>query len=228
VEYFVIFQGAGMKKGLPGLVVVAAVIAGVYLGIHTRKAKPRPAVAAASAAEAPEKAPEAQQAEQMVTVAGPLANYMDRKQRPQAVEEVSHSSQPTSSDHIGPSPQGTSGTVLHKTFTLQSSADFPFEIPAHAAMPRLHGTYQSFMRQGEAGPQDGDVEFLVMNERQFSDAASGRPAEALFSADASHAQDVNFSLPASRNQSVKYYLVFRNDPESGTKKTVQADFTVDF
>src|SRR5258708_5263455 len=217
-----------MKRRFAGLLAVCAVVgAGAYFGIHIRKAKPQPVVTLESEQEGAPKSAEGQ-ADQMVTVVGPLANYMDRQQHHPAVEKESHSSQPTSSDHIGPSPQGTSGTILHKTFTLQSSADFPFEIPAHAAMPQLHGSYQSFMRQGEAGEQGGAVEFLAMNERQFSDAANGRPAEAIFSADASHAQDVNFSLPASWNQSVKYYLVFRNDPESGAKKTVQADFTVDF
>jgi hypothetical protein len=216
-----------MKRELPGLLVVAAVVvSGAYFGIHTLRAKTQPIVTTASEQEAPPKSAEAQQADQMVTVAGPLANYMN-KQQPTAAEVQSRPSQPTSADHIGLSPVGTNSAVLHKTFTVQSTADFAFEIPANAATPRLHGTYQSFVRQGVAS-ESGDVEFLLMNEQQFTDSNAGRPAEALFSADASHAQDVNFSLPASRNQSAKYYLVFRNSPEGGAKKTVQADFTVDF
>jgi hypothetical protein len=220
-----------MKSGLPGLLAVAAVTlaGGAYLGLHPRKASPQAAVAAIPEQEAPPKSAEEQQAAQRGTVVGPLASYMERQQKPKATEEdQSRPSQPTSSDHIGLSPVGTNSVVLHKTFSVQSAADFPFEIPAHAAMPRLHGNFQSFARQGDSGEQSGDVEFLVMDERQYLDSAAGRPAEALFSTDPSHAQDVNFSLPASRNQSVKYYLVFRNSPEGSAKKTVQADFTVDF
>jgi hypothetical protein len=220
-----------MKSGFPGLLVVAAVTlgGGAYLGLHARKARPQAVVAAIPEHEDPPRSAEEQQAGQMVTVAGPLANYMDRQQKPKAAEEgQSRPSQPASSDHIGLSPVGTNSVVLHKTFAVQSTVDFPFEIPAHAAMPRLHGNFQSFARQGDSGEQSGDVEFLVMDETQFLDSAAGRPAEALFSTDPSHTQDVNFSLPASRNQPVEYHLVFRNSPEGSAKKTVQADFTVDF
>ena len=218
-----------MKRGFPGLLVFAALLAaGGYFGTHIHRAKAQPVLAAEP--EAPPQSTDTPQADQMVTVTGPLANYMNRQQHPKAedAEEESRPSQPSASDHIGPSPQGTSGVVLHKTFTLLASADFPFEIPANAVTPRLHGSYQSYVRRDDAGDQNADVEFLVMNEQQFLDSSNGRPAEAIFSAEASHAQDVNFSLPASRNQPVKYYLVFRSSSAGGAKKTVQADFTVDF
>jgi hypothetical protein len=35
-------------------------------------------------------------------------------------------------------------------------------------------------------------------------------------------------LPASLDQPVKYYLVFRNAPGKGPAKVVEADFQVDF
>jgi hypothetical protein len=53
-------------------------------------------------------------------------------------------------------------------------------------------------------------------------------AKALFTADASHDQDVNVTLPPSQDQPRKYYLVFRNSPGGAAKKLVQAQFTVDF
>jgi len=56
---------------------------------------------------------------------------------------------------------------------------------------------------------------------------SGRSADVLVSLEPSHEQDVNLGLPASRDQPVKYYLVFRNDSHEG-RKIVKADFKVDF
>lgn len=132
-------------------------------------------------------------------------------------------------DRVAVSPSG-SQTILHKTFSVTATASFPFEIPAHAAMPHLHGLYKSFVKQVSADASDdgANVDFLILKEDQYSDFVHGHAGEALFSADASHDQEVNFSLPASQDQPQKYYLVFRNSPGGSTKKIVQADFTVDF
>jgi hypothetical protein len=133
-------------------------------------------------------------------------------------------------DRVAPSPVGESQPILHKTFTVSASVNFPFEVPAHAAMPRLHGNYKSFVKQ--LGVQSNDdtanVDFLILNEDQYADFVQGHTGEALFSADASHDQDVNVSLPTSQNLPQKYYLVFRNPPGGESKKVVQADFTLDF
>jgi len=133
------------------------------------------------------------------------------------------------SHRVAPSPVGTSQTVLEKTFALKTTAVFPFEIPAHAASPHLHGIFQSFVGQvhGESG-DDANIDFLILNEQQQADFASNRPSEALFIVEASHNQAVNFDLPASRDQPVKYYLVFRNPEGSKSRKVVEADFRVDF
>jgi hypothetical protein len=135
---------------------------------------------------------------------------------------------PVQYDHVAPSPVGTDQNVLQKTFTLKSSAVFPFEIPAHAVRPHLHGMYTSFVGNvhGESGSA-ADVDFLVLNEDQYGDFQHHRPSEALFSVEASHNQAVNFDLPASMDQPVKYYLVFRGS-SGESKKTVEANFKVDF
>jgi hypothetical protein len=39
---------------------------------------------------------------------------------------------------------------------------------------------------------------------------------------------VNFDLPASMEQPVKYYLIFRNTQDSKSNKVVRAQFRVDF
>ena len=137
---------------------------------------------------------------------------------------------PATTDHVAPSPVGSSQIVLQKTFTVSGSAKFPFEIPAHAATPRLRGNYKSFV--GQPGVQSNDdtanVDFLILTEDQYADFAAGRASEALFSANAAHDQDVDVSLPASQDQPQKYYFIFRNTPGGATKKVVQAGFRVDF
>jgi hypothetical protein len=132
-------------------------------------------------------------------------------------------------DRVAASPSG-SQTILHKAFSVTTSASFPFEIPAHAAMPHLHGNYKSFVKQisADASDESANVDFLILKEDQYADFMHGHAGEALFSADASHDQDVDFSLPASQDQPQKYYLVFRNSPGGPAKKIVQADFRVDF
>jgi hypothetical protein len=132
-------------------------------------------------------------------------------------------------DRVAASPSG-SQTILHKTFSVTASASFPFEIPARTAMPHLHGNYKSFVKQisADANDDSANVDFLILKEDQYADFMHGHTGEALFSAEASHDQDVDFSLPASQDQPQKYYLVFRNSPGGPAKKIVQADFTVDF
>ncbi|MGB0011511.1 MAG: hypothetical protein WBQ03_07885 [Candidatus Sulfotelmatobacter sp.] len=132
-------------------------------------------------------------------------------------------------DRVAATPSG-SQTILHKTFSITATASFPFEIPAHAAMPHLHGNYKYFVKQisADANDDSANVDFLILKEDQYADFMHGHTGEALFSADASHDQDVDFSLPASQDQPQKYYLIFRNSPGGPARKIVQADFTVDF
>ena len=133
------------------------------------------------------------------------------------------------SDHVAPSPVGTSQNILQKTFPLGSSAIFPFEIPAHAVEPHLHGIFESFLGQVHGTSDDtANIDFLLLNEEQQADFVSNRPSEALFTVEGSHNQAVNFDLPASRNQPVKYYMVFRNTDGKKGSKIVEANFRVDF
>jgi len=133
------------------------------------------------------------------------------------------------SDHVAPSPVGTSETILQKTFRLKDLNVVPFEIPAHAALPHLHGIFASFVGQAHGESDDtANIDFLILNEEQYSQFASGHPGDVLFSVEGSHNQAVNFDLPPSMSQSVKYYLVFRNPAGSKTNKVVEASFRVDF
>jgi len=133
------------------------------------------------------------------------------------------------SDHVAPSPVGTSQNVLQKTFTLKTSAEFAFEIPAHAVQPHLHGLFESFVGQIHgASDASANIDFLVLNEEQHAQLVGNHPSEALFTVEDSHNQAVNFDLPASMSQPVKYYLIFRNAENSKGNKVVEANFRVDF
>ena len=123
---------------------------------------------------------------------------------------------------------GTTQSVLQKTFVLKASAAFPFEIPAHAVQPHLHGIFESFAGKVHGASDDtANIDFLILNQEQQASFAGNRASEALFSVEASHNQAVNFDLPASMNQPVKYYIVFRNS-QAQISKVVEANFHVDF
>lgn len=133
------------------------------------------------------------------------------------------------SDRVNPSPVGTSQTVLEKTFTLKNSATFPFEIPAHATRPHLHGLFESFVRDLHGTSDDmANVNFLILNTDEYAHLVGNRPSEALLSVEGSHNQAVNLDLPASMDNPVKYYLIFRNIAGTSPSKVVRADFHVDF
>jgi len=119
-------------------------------------------------------------------------------------------------------------SVLDKTFVLNTSATFPFEIPAHSAQPHLHGMFQSFLSKSRDSNEASNLDFVIMNQEQEENFANNHPSESLFSVEDSHSQAVNFDLPPSFAQPVKYYLVFQNPRGSKTSKTVQANFRVEF
>jgi hypothetical protein len=192
----------------------------VHYGSHLPQLKPAQATES-STAPSPDN-------EKMVTVVSPLEQWMGNE-KPAQVTENRPARKPHPSDHIAPSPVGSSSVIVRKTFAISTSITFPFEIPAHAVNAQLHGNYLSFVGRQEfqAGDDRADVSFLLMNEQQYNGFMNGRSADVLVSLDPSHDQDVNFGLPASRDLPAKYYLVFRNDSREG-RKIVKADFRVDF
>ncbi len=177
--------------------------------------------------------PEMQEAAKSVALAGPLANYLAR--RPTPTVETLQSIPPlpykgSASDHVGGSPVGTSSAILHQTFRVAGIVNIPFELPAHASNAQLKGTYRSSAKQGGILSSDAnaDVEFLLLNEKQYGDFLNGRAGEAVFSAEDSHLQQVDAGLPPTFNQAATYHLVFRNNSRERGKKVVEADFRIDF
>lgn len=222
-------------RSLFGLLVSTLILLflSVFTWMHLRRAADGAEIKTAPLIEQARKAQQAssdsQEAQPGVTLAGPLAQYMakDNRDKSEKIETITYT--PVASDHVGGSVVGSSREILQDKFRLARVVDVPFEVPAHASMPQLHGTFRSFIQPSGQPSSDlqADVDFRLLNEEEFSQFVKGQPSEALFSADATHDQEVNATLPPTLNKPVKYHLVFVNDSRA-TKKVVQPDFRIDF
>ena len=121
---------------------------------------------------------------------------------------------------------------LHKTFPVKKYVQLEFEVPIHSVIPRLRGTFKSFVRRpgdDDRSDESADVDFLLMESEQFSDFSHGQgDGTALYSVDPTHDQEVEFLLPPTQDEPKKYYLVFRNSPGGAAVKYVAADFSLTF
>jgi hypothetical protein len=121
---------------------------------------------------------------------------------------------------------------LHKTFTVKKYASFPIEVPPHTVIPRIHGTFQSFVpRPGDDDLSDDstDVSFLLMNTAQFAAYSHGQGGgTALYTVESTHSHEVEFVLSPTKDNAEKYYVVFVNLPGGLPVKSVTADFTLSF
>jgi hypothetical protein len=133
-------------------------------------------------------------------------------------------------DRVDPSPAATSQPVVSKDFTVRTSMAFPFEIPAHVAMPRLRGSYKSFATSVGVQSRDdvANVDFYVVTDDQYRDFVQGDSGNVLFAASSSHDEHVDVNLPPTMSAPQKYYAVFRNTPGGEAKKAVRADLSIEF
>jgi len=171
---------------------------------------------------------EAKQAAQAVKMVGPLAEYMANQEGPTpAAKEVETVTWiPTASDHVGGSVVGSTAPILRKSFTVRSAVQVAFQVPAHAASPRLRGTFQS--SASPSGQADAPVEVLVLSDPQYSDFVNQHAGNATFIAEESPAADIDARLPPTINQPARYHLIFRNNSRAEGKKFVKADFRMEF
>jgi hypothetical protein len=169
---------------------------------------------------------EAKQAAQAVKMVGPLAEYMATQEgsTPAAKEVETVTWIPTASDHVGGSVVGSTVPILRKSFTVRSAVQITFQVPAHAASPRLRGTFQSSAIPGSDAP----VEVLVLSEDEYSEFVNRRAGDAIFIAEDAPAADINARLPPTINQPARYHLIFRNNSRAEGKKFVKADFRLEF
>jgi hypothetical protein len=160
---------------------------------------------------------------------GPLADYMAKQEgpTPAAVKDVETVTWiPTASDHVGGSVVGSTAPILRKSFTVRAAVQVAFEVPAHAASPRLRGIFQSSATPG--GGADAPVEVLVLSDDQYSQFVNKRAGDAIFIGEDAPAADINARLPPTINQPAHYHLIFRNNSRQVGKKFVKADFRMEF
>jgi hypothetical protein len=185
---------------------------------------------AKKAQEAEKNYAEAEDAQQTVTMAGPLAGSTSAESSEEtgAIESIQY--QPVASDHVGGSVVGTSNTILQKTFGVARAMQLPFQVPAHAYSPQLRGSFRSYLQGGrpELNADSANVEFLVLNDQEYNNLLNGRPSDAVFSAEDAHDQEVNANLPPTLDKPMTYHLVFRNSAHGGARKLVQANFHIDY
>lgn len=215
-------------------------IAGFYTWEHRSQVAESVATPQGPVANVYTESSEAGEARGMVTITGPLADYITRRggapmKTPQPSDSASPSAKPSyrptaTDEDEDSSPVGTSAPILHKTFEVAALVNLPFDIPPHAANPQLHGTYRSFLPTGGVAADESaaDVEFLLLSQQQYATLLTGHATDTVFSADDAHNQEVTTNLPPTFGQPAHYYLVFRNNSRAKGKKLVQADFRVDF
>lgn len=97
--------------------------------------------------------------------------------------------------------------------------DLPFEIPPHASLPRISGSYRE-LRGSARNPG-----LLVLSEQQFRDFLRGNRGDAVFSNDGSSGT-IDVALSPTYGQGQKYHLLLRNSSRGAV--LTEADFTVSF
>jgi hypothetical protein len=120
---------------------------------------------------------------------------------------------------------------VHQTFQVQSYKSFEIVVPPHAARPRVHGTFQSFVTNDSGSMvsnESANVDLVLLNEDEYAEFHNGKQGTAAYTLDPAYDQIVDCALASTLDQSRKYYLVFRNSPGGPKTKVVKADFTASF
>lgn len=97
--------------------------------------------------------------------------------------------------------------------------DLPFEVPAHASLPRITGSYK------QLGSGNHKAGLLLLSEDQFRDFLAGTLADALFSNDDSSGV-IDLALSPTYVRSQKYHLVLCSSARA--RVPMEADFIVSF
>ena len=135
------------------------------------------------------------------------------------------------SEHMVQSVVPPEQHFLHKTFSVQKYESFELQIPAHCLRPRLHGDFKSF-RYDDQGTRASDeaagIDVLLLDEQQFNDFTHGPGDATTRSAQGAYEQQIDWALPSSFENPLKYYLVFNNSTGKPKTKIVEADLTLSF
>jgi len=224
-----------LTRTIPLLLAMVLALA-MYAHFHylARRAALRLAAAAPKtqpAAAQPDAAAGLAGADQNVSIVGPLADYMrdkDPKQNQSADALASASQGPdaaatgvpyvsTAQDRVSHTPLGPGGEIVPANFSVSNKTVFSFDVPPHATHPRLVGAFRS--RSAKQG-SPANVDFLLLTAAQFASLSHGTLADALFSSQASHGQNIDLALPITGDTSVRYYIVFLGDDSA--KRVINA------
>ena len=120
---------------------------------------------------------------------------------------------------------------VHQTFQVQGYKSFEIVVPPHAARPRVHGSFQSFVTNDSGSMvsnESANVDLVLLNEDEYAAFHSGKQGTATYTLDPAYDQIVDCALASTLEQPRKYYLVFRNSSGGLKTKFVKADFTASF
>ena len=133
-------------------------------------------------------------------------------------------------NQVRSAPSEPARHFLHKTFKVATYVQFPFDVPARAFNPKLQGSFKAYPqgKSPDAGDDSSNVDFLLLNAEEFDDFTHHRSGAVRYSIGAAHRQDVDYALPATMEDPVKYFIVFRNSTPNGPPRMVDADFTISF
>jgi len=134
---------------------------------------------------------------------------------------------PTPADPLYTVKQGATPApvnFVHKTFKVNTSAKFEFDVPPHSVNPKLQGDFKAYASGNRE--QAASVDLLLLTPDQFVDFSRGT-GEPTYAVTGTSGQTVGYALAPTMDEGQKYYLVFRNAGK-GSAATVEADFTVSF
>jgi hypothetical protein len=163
------------------------------------------------------------------TVISPLSILKEQaipsRIKPEPEEDARREPMPV--DHRVDVPSQKPENILHKVFSINKYAQFPFVAPPHQGNTRLRGTFRSFTKRNNPDSSDStaDVDLLLLNEQEFNEFLHGQPQSITYELDSAHNQMVDWRVPTTYETPQTYHLVFSNSGET-KPKFVEADFTV--
>jgi hypothetical protein len=191
----------------------------IHLPSH-RKAPPLPpATPEMETKAAPPKEPG-----QLATETSPLTM---EKTLPHRLGEPESPRTTTQADHTDANQIPPPKHFLHEQFSVTDRRDFTFIVPPNIVNPKLQGSFRVFTKADSGANRQTaeDIDFALMDDRQFDDFVHGRRADAAYEETAT-GEEISFSIPPTHEQERYYHVVFMT--ESARPVMVDADFTVTF
>jgi hypothetical protein len=188
---------------------------------------PRPKVAVLRPPEQEIKAATPEDPGPIATVVSPVKTLQQSAQPAGDETRLPAASAMSPLDHADAIAIPPSQHFLHQRFDLKDQRDFVFVVPAHMVNPKLQGTYQAFMNPepGATNLSAVEIDFALMDDRQFDDFVHARRADAIYEKPAA-SQTISFAIPPTHEQDRRYHLVFMT--ESPRPAVVDGDFTLSF